>query len=169
VLVVGKDRWHHSVHGGEAEWPQDIERLPVEIRDWPELLPAELLWLCSDQAHSAAVLGDALGRCDGGAACLDAIVSATVGTGATEFAAAYVRALLRSHPGQAEAVNRRLDEAEPRAPEAGLRPNRRVVGNHLDLRMLPALLPEPGWASWHTCAGYTGPDGRRVAVALRPL
>jgi hypothetical protein len=118
VSVVGMDRWHHSVRGGEAEWLLDIERLAVEVRDRPEFLPAQLPWLCSDQARSAAVLGDALGRCDVGAACLDAIVSAAVGTGATGFAAAYIRALLRSHPGQAEAVNRRLDEAEARAPEA---------------------------------------------------
>ncbi|MCI0460833.1 MAG: hypothetical protein L0Z62_28120 [Gemmataceae bacterium] len=137
VAVVGRDPWRSYHRDGEAEERKEIAALAEELWRDRRQLEENLLWLCSPEARSAFVLGQALGRLDGTAALLDTILAAAEQTGVTALARGYVSGLLATHSGVAPVVNERLDGLQVRTPNVAYE---LILAGGEALRAVPRLL-----------------------------
>jgi len=111
LSTIGVDPWHHPLGDREDAWRQAVTRLAAELDREPGKLVAELDWLLSDEAMSAAVLGVELGRLDARAAHLDVIVAAT-GKPRRNLGLAkmYLANLVAAYPKHLDVVNTVLDQ-----------------------------------------------------------
>jgi hypothetical protein len=116
VAVVGREPWRSYRSDGEAKGREEMAALAEELWRDRRQLEANLPWLCSPEARSAVVLGQALGRLDSTAALVDAILGAAERTGSTALGRGYLIGLLATSPGVAPLVNERLDVLQVRAP-----------------------------------------------------
>jgi hypothetical protein len=137
VAVVGRVPWRSYRSDGEAEGPEAIAALAEELWRDQRQLEANLLWLCSPEARSAFVLGQALGRLDGTAALLDTILGAAEQTGGTALGRGYINGLLATHSSVAPVVNERLDGLQVRAPNVTYE---LLLAGGEALRVVPRLL-----------------------------
>src|SRR5205823_5337386 len=58
VATVGREPWHFAARNAETTWHQEIERLARLLSLNPDLLSAEMPWLCSREARAAVLLGE---------------------------------------------------------------------------------------------------------------
>ena len=116
VSVVGVDQWHYELRERKQEWERQINELAEELCSNSALLSTELPWLCSDEAKSAAVLGDAVGRCDKECRHMERILRAALETEYTIFAKGYLYGLLQEHPHHSTKLNELLDKIEKQNP-----------------------------------------------------
>ena len=77
-VTVRKDFWHHSMRDDVWKSGSEIDPLAEEIMRDPRLQEANIDFLCSPAAQSAAHLGMALGRRDSEARLLDPILAGAI-------------------------------------------------------------------------------------------
>ena len=116
VSIIGKQPWHHLVEADKHLWEDEVEKLAKEIVLSPDILTAELAWLCSGEAKSAGTLGQQLGQIDREALCFKAILAAAANSGYTALAQGYVQNLLPQDAKYVVDLNVWLDEHMSRAP-----------------------------------------------------
>lgn len=160
VASVGKDRWAASrVHaelrtteGAERSFDDEILVLARELYGDREALRAELSWLTSESARSAAELGEALGRLDSRGDLIDEMMEVADKGPVRLLAQGYLHGLLGAHAETADRVAPWLDGIEQRAPEvaAELAVAAGPVVHALKrlLRMFDAGTISPGYL-WH--------------------
>ncbi|MCF6191686.1 MAG: hypothetical protein L3J76_00935 [Candidatus Hydrothermae bacterium] len=96
---------------------KSIHSVAKELLTNPELLQAEMAWLCSDQAKAAMELGEELGRMDSTAQFLDLLLDAAPHCSSASLVSGYIQGLLETHPHHADAVNAWLDENQEKHPQ----------------------------------------------------
>jgi hypothetical protein len=111
--LIGRHLWDYSHN---AALQAEVRAITQELLAQPDVLTAELSWLCSTSALGAVWLGREVGSLDPKAAWLDPIVAATEQTEETGLARGYVVALLHHWPGRSPEVNAALDAIEVRNP-----------------------------------------------------
>ncbi|GAB1540622.1 hypothetical protein NUACC21_32910 [Scytonema sp. NUACC21] len=116
IQTVGKSPWGYSFEGSQEAWQNEINSIAQQLCEQPELLEAEMAWLCSPQAMSVWDLGNAMGAYDANAACLEIVMGAVEETQATGLAREYIGSLLRNHPEHSTVVNEWIDKLEIQTP-----------------------------------------------------
>ncbi|MEC4812581.1 MAG: hypothetical protein SAK29_04810 [Scytonema sp. PMC 1069.18] len=116
IQTVGKSPWGYSFEGSQEAWQNEINSIAHVLCEQPELLKAEIMWLCSPQAMSVWDLGYAMGAYDANAVCLDVIMGGVEETQATGLAREYIGSLLRNHPQHTAVVNEWIDKVEIQSP-----------------------------------------------------
>ncbi|MEP0872383.1 hypothetical protein NDA01_21445 [Trichocoleus desertorum AS-A10] len=120
INIVGKSPWHYSFKNDQERWHAELANLAKQLCEQQELLKSEMQWLCSSQASSAAVLGEAIGLQDSEGSCLNTIMNAVAGTEFTGLARGYVWSVLKNHPQHIDAINHWIDQLENQAPTSAL-------------------------------------------------
>jgi hypothetical protein len=115
--IVGKDLWHHSIR--EDIWNEESEIAPLVIAvvSHPELLEANLNFLLSPEASSAAPFGLLLGRQDPDAQHLGSVIGGARRTRSSALLRGYISGLLQAAPQQAIRINELLDHLEHEDPQ----------------------------------------------------
>jgi hypothetical protein len=112
---VGSSPW--TTRKFDDHWKVELRFLAEYAVSEPAELLAELDWLLSPEAQSAAQFGEALGHVDKSATFLKDILDRTTRSDARAFASAYVFGLLQSHPKYSRRVAGWLDQNSIQAPE----------------------------------------------------
>jgi hypothetical protein len=115
--IVGKDLWHHSIREDLHKQESEIGPLVDEVAVRPELLEANLGYLCSPEARSASTFGVLLGRRDRPGLFLNCILTASQETHSTALLRGYVGGLLQAHPEHIRRISQVLDDLEHNHPE----------------------------------------------------
>jgi hypothetical protein len=116
LRLVARDPWESAHFGGENAWNGEIAQLARELLNDPRQLANHLEWLCSPEARSAYVLGQALGRVDAEAVLFDLILDATGRKKSTGLGRGYLHGLLATVPNVAVAVNAHIDQLQAHDP-----------------------------------------------------
>jgi hypothetical protein len=112
---VGSSPW--TTRKFDDHWKVELRFLAEYAVSEPAELLAELDWLLSPEAQSAAQFGEALGHVDKFGIFLKDILDRTTRSDARAFATAYVFGLLQSHPKYSRRVAVWLDQNSIQAPE----------------------------------------------------
>ena len=101
----------------DANWYQKIDEIAQQFCQKPELLISEMKWLGSPEAISSWALGNALGKYDTQAVCLEPIISGATNTSATDLAREYIGSLVINYPQHIALVNNWIDQLETQVPK----------------------------------------------------
>ncbi len=117
VAVVGKDaHFYTRTFLGDAE-ASELQNLAKDLFGSPDELRAEMSWLLSSDALSAAALGEELGKLDADVSLLAMLFKESGRTGSAQLGKGYIAGLMKHHPEHIDVVNRALSALEKAAPE----------------------------------------------------
>jgi hypothetical protein len=120
VAAVGAERWQLVAFDREETWRRELDALAQELLAEPNVLEAELDWLCSDAARAAYDLGVSVGARDSRGDALASVVAAALRSREASFPMGYVAGLV-SRPDQPNGpLNEVLDRLERDDPGVAL-------------------------------------------------
>ena len=113
---LGLPAWHYYSSERKKTWESEIEFIAKKLYDDNKIFKKELEWLYSDEAQSAGILGEELGKLDYNARLLGDIVDKTKKSDSSYFAKGYLIGLLNRFPDHSDNINILLDNIEPENP-----------------------------------------------------